>query len=308
MFKTIIFVALFATQAVFAQSPETTKSVQQETKIPFMDIFWKMPETSWNGIKMSFTKESIPWWVGITGSTLILVHNDEKILNDIQADGRNMGIGNEDNTRPIIYFGDIDIIRLPTDTGSFLYFLGDGWMHGGIAAGFALTGHLTDDNRAYNTGLRIMHGMMVSTIFNQFTKRAFGRESPYHRTEPGGKWRPFPSISAYQTHTPDYDAMPSGHVMTATMTFTVINEAYPEYTHFLVPIEILWVTALSWQMVNNGVHWASDYPLGIAMGYVFGKAASQLGKTHTNPITKTEWNINPYTTGADTGLAWTYRY
>jgi hypothetical protein len=31
-------------------------------------------------------------------------------------------------------------------------------------------------------------------------------------------------------------------------------------------------------MVNNGVHWASDYPLGIGMGYLIGKLSTQMGK------------------------------
>ena len=53
-------------------------------------------------------------------------------------------------------------------------------------------------------------------------------------------------------------------------------------------------------MVNNGVHWASDYPLGIAMGYVFGKAATQLGRSYSeDPATtvksnaKSDWMIMP---------------
>lgn len=31
-------------------------------------------------------------------------------------------------------------------------------------------------------------------------------------------------------------------------------------------------------MVNNGIHWASDYPLGIALGYFFGKSALKMAK------------------------------
>ena len=31
-------------------------------------------------------------------------------------------------------------------------------------------------------------------------------------------------------------------------------------------------------MLNNGVHWASDYPLGIWLGYAFGKMAVRKGR------------------------------
>ena len=48
-------------------------------------------------------------------------------------------------------------------------------------------------------------------------------------------------------------------------------------------------------MVNNGVHWASDYPLGIAMGYVFGKASAKLGrpKEKNKTADETAWQIVP---------------
>jgi hypothetical protein len=38
------------------------------------------------------------------------------------------------------------------------------------------------------------------------------------------------------------------------------------------------MTALSFQMVNNGVHWISDYPLAIGMGYLFGQVAVDRGR------------------------------
>jgi hypothetical protein len=35
---------------------------------------------------------------------------------------------------------------------------------------------------------------------------------------------------------------------------------------------------LSFQMMNNGVHWASDYPLALAIGYGLGKVAVSHGR------------------------------
>ena len=31
-------------------------------------------------------------------------------------------------------------------------------------------------------------------------------------------------------------------------------------------------------MMNNGVHWASDYPLALGMGYLIGKISANYGK------------------------------
>ena len=83
--------------------------------------------------------------------------------------------------------------------------------------------------------------------------------------------------------------------MTATLTFTILAERYPEYAKVLYPVGGVWVTALGFQMMNNGVHWASDYPLGIAMGYVIGKISVQMGKdeSKTKEDLKTGWMIFP---------------
>jgi hypothetical protein len=49
------------------------------------------------------------------------------------------------------------------------------------------------------------------------------------------------------------------------------------------------------QMVNNGVHWVSDYPLGIAMGYVIGKIAAHLGENQSGnkDEKETAWKMIP---------------
>ena len=54
-------------------------------------------------------------------------------------------------------------------------------------------------------------------------------------------------------------------------------------------------------MMNNAVHWASDYPLAIAMGYVIGKQAVGMGKKlkpanskDDKPSTETaQWHFFP---------------
>jgi hypothetical protein len=285
----LIFVVIHSASFAFA-----------EEEIKPLELFTAIPETSKESLKMGFSKDSLPYWGVILGSTGLLYRYDEDIYREGQKAGRDWGIGNHDNTKPVVSFGGQELVRLPSDTGSALYFLGDGWMHAGIATGFIAYGKTTENTRAYNTGMMIIHGMFVSTIFNQTLKRSFGRESPEVSTSKRGSWNLFPSFNDYNSKTASYDAMPSGHVMTATMTFTVISERYPEYRSFIYPFAGLWITALSFQMVNNGVHWASDYPLGIAMGYVFGKASvKMLGekKNETPESRETSWMFIPSVTG-----------
>jgi hypothetical protein len=270
-----------------------------EEKLEFKQIFTGIPQTSTLTLKSSFSSESIPYWGAILGSTGILYYYDEEIYHDLQQRGRDWGIGNEDNTKSALTVYGHEIVRLPSDTGSFLYFLGDGWMHAGIGAGFMGTGKILDDNRAYNTGIKIWHGMIVSTIFNQALKRSFGRESPEVSTSKRGSWNLFPNFNDYNTKTASYDAMPSGHVMTATLTLTILAEEYPDRRNIIYPVYGMWASALMFQMVNNGVHWASDYPLGIAMGYVVGKMSAKLGKKEKEDkaIEKSSWQVIPALNG-----------
>ncbi len=270
--------SIFASDDVSEDLLKTqVENLQNQPKISLLSVVTDMPKTSLDGLKTSFSKDSLPYWGLILGSTAVLYHYDEDILRDIQYSGRKMGLGNGDNTHALFEVGPWPV-RFPTDAGSAMYFLGDGITHFTIAGSLLGYGYFSENNRPYNTGLQIFHGIAVSTFFSQLLKRSFGRESPYVKTKDFGAWRPFPTFSQYGDDTPKYDAMPSGHIMTATLTFTILIENYPEHTYWLRPLEITWLTLLGYQMVNNGVHWASDYPLGIAMGYVFGKAAAKLGQ------------------------------
>lgn len=270
-----------------------------EERLKFKQLFTEIPVTSVKTLKKSFSIEAIPAWGAILGSTALLYQYDEQIYSDLQKRGRDWGIGNQDNTSSVITVSGQELLRLPSDTGSFMYFLGDGWMHAGIAGGFVATGSFQKNNYTYNTGMMIFHGMIVSTIFNQTLKRSFGRESPEVSTSERGSWNLFPSFNEYNSRTASYDAMPSGHVMTATLTFTILSERYPDHTHVIYPVAGVWVTALAFEMVNNGVHWASDYPLGIAMGYVIGKMSVQMGKnvSENNKTETTGWMVIPTLNG-----------
>ncbi len=288
----LLFTVSFAFSG-FAQ--EQSLDAANHEKIKLSSVITELPSTGWKSLQMGFSKESLPYWGLIIGSTALLYEYDEDIYADTQKNGRKWGIGNGDNTHALFEIGPWPV-RFPTDAGSAMYFLGDGITHFSIAGSMIGYGYFSENNRAYNTGLQLVHGMTVSTVFSQILKRATGRESPYVKTQEQGAWRPFPSISEYANNTPSYDAMPSGHVMTATMTFTVLIDNYPEYEYWLRPVEITWLTLLGWQMVNNGVHWASDYPLGIALGYVCGKTASQLGKKEKPQETSDDtysWSVMP---------------
>ncbi len=265
-------------------------------KVEFKKLFTDMPDTTWHFLKRSFARDSIPGWALILTTSWATYYYDADIYEGTQRTGRRWGLSNFDKTRTVWKVGQYDILRLPSDTNSALYFLGDGWLHLGTAAAMLGTGYFGDHVRPYNTGLQLFHGMTISTVVSQIIKRSTGREVPSDRTEPRGKWRPFPSPKAYDANTAKYDAIPSGHIMTATLVFTIIRGNYPEHNWWLFPTEIIYLSALGFSMVNNGVHWVSDYPLGIAIGYMIGKSSLRMGRQKDFENEQKEarnWNLVP---------------
>lgn len=239
----------------------------------------KTPDTTKTFFKESFAKDNWGNLALITGSTFVLWYYDSEILKETQRFGRRIGIGNEENTKGYMKVGGISIFRGPTDVGSTLYFLGDGWLNVGIMGGFAGAGLYKDDYRALQTASQLAHGLVLGTVANQFLKRTTGRQSPIRVSEnKRGNWHFFPNQAEYGSNTSNYDAFPSGHVATTMMTFTVITENYAEYNYWLKPVQWTWISLLSFEMVNNGVHWASDYPLAIGMGYLLGKISVTHGR------------------------------
>ena len=79
-------------------------------------------------------------------------------------------------------------------------------------------------------------------------------------------------VNTNQTR-PYYDAMPSGHVATFMATFTVLTQNYPD-VKWIKPVGYTLMTALAFQMMSSKVHWASDYPIAVLIGYVIGKTTA----------------------------------
>jgi hypothetical protein len=237
-----------------------------------------MPKNFGTFFDDSFAKDKLGAWGAIAASTTLLVIYDRKILNSTQRLGQRLGIGNKENTRGMLKLGGVSIFRGPTDFGSAIYFLGDGWTNMALTVSFLGIGSITQDYRELQTGAQLFQGLLMTGIVTQVLKRSTGRESPIAAADnTSGVWRPFPSFSAFKNHVSRYDAFPSGHLATSVMTITIIATNYEEYK-WIRPVGYTLASLLAFQMVNNSVHWASDYPLGAAIGYMIGKSIANNGR------------------------------
>lgn len=221
---------------------------------------------------------------GMIAGTAVLCLWDQAILDGAQKLGDNLGIAHTSRQKTYARFS----IKLgenkfevplngPWDTNSAMYFLGDGVTHFTIASSFWIYGAIAKDFRARQTAGELAEAIIASGIVVQVLKHLTGRESPFASSIPNGRWTPFPNQAVYAKNVPHYDAFPSGHLATAMATVTVIAENYPE-KKYIRPLGYSLMGVLAYGMLNNGVHWFSDYPLSITMGYAFAKIAVNRGR------------------------------
>jgi len=105
--------------------------------------------------------------------------------------------------------------------------------------------------------------------------------------------------------------MPSGHIATATTTFIVIAENYPE-KKWIKSVGYVLIGGISTALVAISIHWWSDIPFGIAIGYTFGMIdAHPLGielNGFNKTVTHKRLSLQPIILGDANGLVDTYSF
>jgi hypothetical protein len=231
----------------------------------------------------SMNRGQVGRWALLTGGTLAMIAADQPIVDEAQRFGRRIGLS-KDHDQAVIFTvpnplgGKGFAVKGPTTFSSTLYFLGDGWSSVITAGSFLTFGAFAHDYRAMRTSSEVMEALVGVGIVAQVLKHTAGRQTPSSATVSGGKWQPLPSLKAYGDNVPNYDAFPSGHLATVMSTVTIVALNYPE-KRWIRPIGYSVMTVLSFTMMNNGVHWVSDYPLAIAIGDTFGRIAVDHGRT-----------------------------
>ena len=223
----------------------------------------------------AFRRESLVPIAGVAVATAGLLLVDQKLSDAAHRAGRAAHISSNGETAKL---SSAVPIPYPTDVGSGIYYLGDGMLPVAITVGMLGYGLWTSDPRALQTTSHLAEGLVSVAIVAQTIKHLTGRQSPSRATEDGGRWRPLTDPREYQRNVPAFDAFPSGHLATAMVTVTVLANDYPDHP-LIRPVGYGLMTLLGFQMMNNDVHWASDYPLALAIGYGLGKQAVSRGRT-----------------------------
>ena len=151
--------------------------------------------------------------------------------------------------------------------------IGDGTTQFAVAGVLGTYGLVFKDQKSLRTGSEIVEAVLASGAIVQVLKHITGRESPFVRTTRLGVWKILPNQTEYHQYVPHFDAYPSGHICTSIATVVVVAENYPD-VKWIRPVGYAFTTLVGLGMLSNGIHWASDYPLGLFIGYYVGMLAA----------------------------------
>ncbi len=282
MQKTILacflFLTFFTVQSQVLDTLPSQKPSQRYTlkngdlyiynKPKLFDFITKLPKSVIGTIKDASQTDNLIA-LGASGVvTVALLPADQYLLDQSRQIGRKLGMADVARYKS---FGPLS--NIPPNATSAIYLIGNGTTPVLLCIGFTTYGLLNNDYRSLHTASGLMEGLLITGVFSQTIKRISGRQSPTPALEqgnPGGEWHPFPSFGAFAKNTPNYDAFPSGHLMTATASLYVIAGNYPD-KKWIKPVGFTLIGLLSFQMVQSSVHWVSDYPISLVMGYIIGK-------------------------------------
>jgi len=150
--------------------------------------------------------------------------------------------------------------------------IGNNYGKGIIPAGLAVTlygiGFFTNNYEIKSTGQILFESLAAAGITVTALKVIFGRSRPY--LEQGNH-----SFSIFNTNN-DYNSLPSGHVIVAFTTSTVLAE---KIGNVYASIGLYSIAALTaYQRIYTDNHWFSDTFLAAAMGIAIGKYFVHLDK------------------------------
>ena len=123
-----------------ANASERQAPAADEQRLSLAQVFTETPGTFLNAFHLGTENDSAAKWLAVAATTAPLLIYDEDIYLATAKVGRQWGLSNRDELKPYgRIYGDVVLMWGPSDVSSSLYFLGDGWIHLGLASGLLAT-------------------------------------------------------------------------------------------------------------------------------------------------------------------------
>ncbi|MGD0037716.1 MAG: phosphatase PAP2 family protein [Bacteroidota bacterium] len=298
LFLEILFISLFTGtfykgQAQGAAKSSAPDSISTLNKMDPENVQWytmiaNIPRDWERWYDISFQKERVNEWLIIGGLTVATYLTDDITYTPAAK----------------FYHSSSSAKNL----SDFCANMGEGTTQFALAGTLGAYGLVFKDQKALRTGSQIVQAVLASGAVVQLLKHVTGRESPFVRTTPLGVWKILPNQIDYHRSVPQFDAFPSGHLCTSIATVIVVAENYPD-AKWIRPIGYAFTSLVGLGMLSNGIHWVSDYPLGLFIGYYFGMiAAHPEGLPITESDSELKMNLLPNITPVGSGVKLTLRF
>jgi len=288
---TLLFCSANPAHSQSSASSTSSDSSSFHSSVTWYTWFERIPEdwSEWGTV--SFRSDQVNTWVGVGISTAVLFAADDAIYSPSQR----------------LY----ETSPTAKRWADIFAAVGDGRTQFALAGAYAAYGLLWKDGKAFGTGSEIVEAVLASGGVVQVLKHVTGRESPYVRSKPTGRWSFFPNQVDYHRYVPYFDAFPSGHICTSIATVIVIAENYPGVS-WARPVGYAVTTLVGIGMGTNGIHWYSDYPLGLFIGYTFGMVAAHpewYAEGKSGGAGEMELSVLPtYSVERGTGISFSVRF
>ena len=228
--------ATFASEAAVDQSlpdaPSATQATQSHSFGGSLATVGKtIGDDEWNFLRYPFHKRAIKWDILFLGATGVLIANDESVLRQVPVSWHNTSLTISNAT------------------------LG---ATAATAGGIYLTGLITHNDHAEDTGIRTAEATIDSVILYGAAKAIFARQRPFSGQGEGtffaGNWT--------------NGSFPSGHAM---FTWTIASTVAHEYRSPWLKILMYGLaTSVSTTRVTSREHFPSDVFVGSVLGYGIG--------------------------------------
>jgi len=284
MKKNSIYICVFLYTAlvfpVTGKAQDSLAALSRSQHVKWYTMFANIPRDWERWYDISFRKERTSEWLIMGGLTLATILTDD-----------------ETYTPAARFYHSSPEAKKWSD---FCALIGDGTTQFAVAGGMGAYGLVFHDQRALRTGSQIVQAVLASGAVIQVLKHVTGRESPFVRSTPTGVWKILPNQVDYHRYVPFFDAYPSGHICTSLATVIVVAENYPE-VKWIRPVGYTFTTLVGLGMLNNGIHWVSDYPLGLFIGYYFGMLAAHPEGLPVSEGNRLQVYVHPHITPIGTG-------
>jgi membrane-associated phospholipid phosphatase len=221
-----------ATEAVLPDAPSAAKDHQSSSFGKSLGTAVKtIGDDELHIVKSPFSVSALKWDALAVGATGVLIANDESVAHQVSPSWHNTSIN---------------------ISNAGVYGLG------AAAGGIFVTGLITHNEHATDTGIRSAEASVDSVILYAALKAVLARQRPYTGAGEGkffsGNWTS--------------GSFPSGHATFAWTLASVMAHEYPNW-----PMRLLMygaATAVSTTRVTGGVHFPADVFSGSVIGYGVG--------------------------------------